>query len=745
MADKNTKRDDSKKLTEIRENFRRYRDYWRPIYEDGKKDMDCLTPGVGPWDPQERESRKENGRQCLTLDELHQYVNQLINDVRMNKIGIKVDPKGAGATSLTASTRQGIIRNIEFESNAQTAYTTAFEGAAQRGYGFAKVITEFASPDSWDQVIKIVRIPNPDTVLMDPNCVEATCSDAEGTFVFTVMRKPDFKRKYPWAQKTSFTTDDQKFAPDWFPGDDIIVAEWWEIEKTYRTLLCLPAEAIGLLPEGKEPPQLESVMVDGEKKEAVSLYEDELPKNHGFQPYKSRKCEERKLVQYITNGVELLETNPQAGKYIRIIPCFGKEMFVTETGGSKRKYLSLIRLARDAFMYYCFLRTQQAEEAQMTPKVPWVGYEGQFSGHEDDWALAHRVPIGFLQAKAILDATGQAVLPLPNRPQFTPNFLAYEAACESAKRAIQSSMGMFNASVGKHDSSVKSGKQQDALERESSQGNFHFIDNYHRFIQQVGVVVDDLLKPILDTPGREIGMREPDDSLKMITLNKADYVPEGEKEPVHYDTQKGNHDVNVSTGPSFESQRDEFKDFLNTLVGSIKNWPVQPQQALELLSLAIRMNNFGPMGDQMADMLSPKDKQQELPPEVMQAMQQLKQETQGLNEYCKKLEAEKQQLEMEKAAKVMDNSFKMEVEKLKAETEITRAEISTKAQVMTERMTFIADMLQKLHDSSHELAMQKDAQAHGAITQAADHEHTADMAREAQAAQAAQEQSPAGA
>jgi hypothetical protein len=160
-----------------------------------------LSYAGSPWDPQEREERKDNGRPCLTLDELHQYVNQLINDVRMNKIGIKVDPKGAGATSLTASTRQGIIRNIEFESNAQTAYTTAFEGAAQRGYGFAKVIRTFASPESWDQVIKIVRIPNPDTVLMDPNCVEATCSDAEGCFVFTVMRKADFKRKYPWAER----------------------------------------------------------------------------------------------------------------------------------------------------------------------------------------------------------------------------------------------------------------------------------------------------------------------------------------------------------------------------------------------------------------------------------------------------------------------------------------------------------------------------------------------------------------
>jgi hypothetical protein len=542
------------------------------------------------------------------------------------------------------------------------------------------------------------------------------------------MRKADFKRKYPTAQKTSFTADDQKFAPDWFPGDDIIVAEWWEIEKTYRTLLCLPAEAIGLLPEGKEPPQLESVMVDGEEKQAVSLYEDELPK-HNFKPYKKRKCEERKLVQYITNGVEILETNPQAGKYIRIIPCFGKEMFVTETGGSKRKYLSLIRLARDAFMYYCFLRTQQAEEAQMTPKVPWVGFEGQFDGHEDEWASAHKVPIGYLQAKPLLDATGQNVLPLPTRPQFTPNFLAYEAACESAKRAIQSSMGMFNASVGKHDSSVKSGKQQDALERESSQGNFHFIDNYHRFIQQVGVVVDDLLKPILDTPGREVGMREPDDTLKMIKVNDPTYQDEGAKEPVHYDTQTGNHDVNVSTGPSFESQRDEFKDFLNTLVGSIKNWPVQPQQALELLSLAIRMNNFGPMGDQMADMLSPKDKQQELPPEVMQAMAKLKEEATGLNEYAKQLEEKNKELEAEKKAQVVNNEYKMQMNRENNETKILVADITTKAQSMIERMTLFMDMLGKLHISSHEAGMQ-----------AVDHEHQADMSREAAATSAAQQQ-----
>jgi hypothetical protein len=216
-------------------------------------------------------------------------------------------------------------------------------------------------------------------------------------------------------------------------------------------------------------------------------------------------------------------------------------------------------------------------------------------------------------------------------------------------------------------------------------------------------------------------MREPDDTLKMIKLNN-DYVPEGAKEPVHYDTQKGNHDVNVSTGPSFESQRDEFKDFLNTLVGSIKNWPVQPQQALELLSLAIRMNNFGPMGDQMADMLSPKDKQQELPPEVMQAMAKLKEEATGLNEYAKQLEEKNKELEAEKKAQVVNNEYKMQMNRENNETKILVADITTKAQSMIERMTLFMDMLGKLHISSHEAGMQ-----------AVDHEHQADMSREAAA------------
>jgi hypothetical protein len=114
-----------------------------------------------PWTADERKEREDAKRPCIALDELNQYVNQIVNDVRMNKRSIKVTPSATDATDKTAEARQGLIRGIEYESNAQTAYTTAFEGAVMRGYGYARVCTEYSSAKGFNQVIRIKRIPNP--------------------------------------------------------------------------------------------------------------------------------------------------------------------------------------------------------------------------------------------------------------------------------------------------------------------------------------------------------------------------------------------------------------------------------------------------------------------------------------------------------------------------------------------------------------------------------------------------------
>jgi hypothetical protein len=64
-------------------------------------------------------------RPCLTINKTRQHVLQIINDARQNRTHIKVRPTGGGATYDAAQVFDGIIRHIEYISNAQQAYATA--------------------------------------------------------------------------------------------------------------------------------------------------------------------------------------------------------------------------------------------------------------------------------------------------------------------------------------------------------------------------------------------------------------------------------------------------------------------------------------------------------------------------------------------------------------------------------------------------------------------------------------------
>src|SRR5258708_37872060 len=119
-------------MKEIRENYASYTEAWRPIREDGDKDM--LAVGGDPWEAKEREFRDKYDRPILTWDELSPYVNQLVNDLRQNKRAIKINPRGAGATPVTALLREDKIREIQYNSRAQSAFTTALQAAVARRF-----------------------------------------------------------------------------------------------------------------------------------------------------------------------------------------------------------------------------------------------------------------------------------------------------------------------------------------------------------------------------------------------------------------------------------------------------------------------------------------------------------------------------------------------------------------------------------------------------------------------------------
>lgn len=729
MASKTTDKKATEALIqEIRERYTYASTEWDEPKEEGATDMRYVSQG--PWSDKDLKEREDSGRPAMWADEIGQYTNQAINNFRQNQIGIKVNPAGNGATDQTASANQGLIRGIEYDSNAQrSAYTPAFENALQRSYGFFEITRKFI-PKSFNQKIVIKGIPNPDVILYDPDVLEADWSDAQYVFKLSPLTKKEFKRKYPKAKVQDFSAEHLTDAKGWITEDSVLTAAYWKAEKVEKKLLLIET------PEGQS-----------------AFYEDELPEGmkDKLKIVKERMDETREVTQYITNGVEILETLPQPGPYIPIIPVIGKEMYVPDSGGkSKRVLISLVRLARDPYMAYCYLWSQMAEEAKMTPKAPLIGYVGQFETDREALENLTSQPRSFVQIDAMVDAATGQVLPLPTRPQFSPNFPAYIQAMEAAKRAIQAAMGINPLPTAAQRRNEKSGKALDKIDQQESVGSFHFTDNIHRALEFAGRVIESWIPVVYDTE-REVGMRKDDGTHNVVKINTPEpYAdPQGQQQhfPVSDDGKPyGDHQIEITTGPSFQSQRDEANDFLNTIIPNIEQLPLDPALKSKFLALVIKMKNFGPLGDQMASLLDGTDPQQ-----IQQQLGQLQQKTQQDQQTIQELQAELQKLQFEKAAKTVEMQGRAEIVKMQEENKLAIAEVSTKAQEISERLATFSDMMKQFHDQAHDTAksamehqqtLEEGAQSHDHALQQGQQsgDQQAALAQQAQEAQASQPQ-----
>jgi len=109
-----------------------------------------------------------NARPCLTVNKLPQHVKQITNDIRMNRPAGKVIPADDKADTKIAEILQGVIRHIEYISDADVAYDTACENQVTMGEGYVRLITEYCGDDSFDQDIKICRVRNSFSVYLEP-------------------------------------------------------------------------------------------------------------------------------------------------------------------------------------------------------------------------------------------------------------------------------------------------------------------------------------------------------------------------------------------------------------------------------------------------------------------------------------------------------------------------------------------------------------------------------------------------
>ena len=498
-----------------------------------------------------------NARPCLTINKLPQHVHQVTNEQRQNRPSVKVIPVDDNADVEVAEIFEGVIRHIEYISDADVAYDTACENQVTYGEGYIRVLTKYCDDNSFDQDLYIGRIRNSFSVYMDPTIQDPCGSDAEWCFVTEDMTKAEYERQFPDAAPISSIMQQgvgDSSLSQWLTEDTVRIAEYFYYEHT--------------------PTKLN--LYQGNMSAVEGSREDKELKALGLKPLKSRMADVKKVKWLKTNGFEVLEEQDWAGKFIPVIRVVGNEY---EVDG--RLYVSgLIRNAKDAQRMYNYWVSQEAEMLALAPKAPFIGYGGQFEGYEQQWKTANTTNWPYLEVNPDVTDGAGAVLPLPQRAQPPMASSGLLQAKAGASDDIKSSTGQYDSSLGAT-SNERSGRAILAREKQGDTGTYHYVDNLARAIRHCGRQLVDMIPKIYDTEriARIIGV---DGEVKRAKINPS------QAEPVKkivdetgiviekiYNPSVGKYDVCVSTGPSYMTKRQESLDAMSQLLqGNPQLWQV---------------------------------------------------------------------------------------------------------------------------------------------------------------------------
>ena len=498
-----------------------------------------------------------NARPCLTINKLPQHVKQVTNDQRQNRPAAKVIPVDDNADVEVADIFNGMIRHIEYISDADVAYDTACENQVAYGEGYIRLLTEYCDDNTFEQDIKIGRVRNSFSVYMDPMIQDPTGADAKYCFVTQDLTREEYERMYPNAAPVttlqSLGVGDQSIS-NWLNEDTIRVADYYYIDYDRATLNLYP----------------------GNQTAFAGTLEDKQLKAFFGNPLRSRESDRPKVKYCKINGYEVLEQNDWAGKCIPVIRVVGNEY---EVDG--RLYVSgLVRNAKDAQRMYNYWVSQEAEMLALAPKAPFIGYGGQFEGYETQWKTANTQNWPYLEVNPdVTDGQG-ATLPRPQRAQPPMASSGLLQAKAGASEDIKSTTGQYNASLGMG-SNERSGKAILARQREGDVGTYHYGDNLARSVRNVARQLVDLIPKIYDTQrvARIIGE---DGDTKMVRVNPDQQQPvnkivdqSGVVIEKIYNLSVGKYDVVAVTGPGYATKRQEALEAMSQLLqGNPQLWAV---------------------------------------------------------------------------------------------------------------------------------------------------------------------------
>lgn len=635
------------------------------------------------WPDDIKTARQSDGRPCLTINRLPQLSRQVTNDQRQNRPSIKTYPFDSKADVQTAEVIQGLIKNIEYNSNADYAYDIACKYQVECGRGFLRVLTDYADPMSFDQDIKIGLIDNPMSVYFDHFSVEPDGSDATKCLITDEISKESYREQYPNSQMSAMT--DWKAVGDnnigWVSEHSCRIAEFFKKDYKRKKIL--------LLSSG-------DVILASQYKEGMNLGQDE--KGQPIVVKSERESMIPVIMWYKINGVEVLDKKEWPGAWIPVVPVYGEK---TNVDG-RIIIEGIIRNAKDAQRMYNYWTSAETETIALAPRAPWIMAVGQDEGNETEWRDSNRRNFAVLKYTPV--SVEGTVMGPPKRNMEEPPVQAITQAKAFSADDMKATTGVYDAGLGAQ-SSETSGI---AIQRRNNQiqtSNFHYVDNFTRSLKHTGRIVLDLIPVIYDTE-RTIRIMKDDGTADMVAINQVFQNKHGGAQ--RHDLSIGKYDVAVETGPSYATKRMEAAASLEKV---LRAYPQLMQIAGDILVQNMDWPGARELSERIKKTIPPNlledSKDNPVPPQAQAQMAQMGQMIQQLSEKSHELAQiiENKKLELASKERIEMAKLQMAAEQTLFKSGVASAEYSLEHQVeMLDRKQAMLMAQQPLNNDQNQAA-----------------------------------------
>jgi len=652
------------------------------------------------WTQEAKEERA--GRPMLSISLIAQPMQLVQNQASAARLSVKISPVSETAKKAIAEMLEGLYQRIQRDGGADQARLWGLDRAKVCGRGWYRIITRYDedSDNPSDQEIAYQRILYQDMVYADPAAEKPDYSDARFIFVAGYMTCDAFRALYPEAKE--YTNTDFLMMEEQAPG-------WVKVDGKRKDPLV--AEVFYKVPIK----ETKTVPGTGYKREAQRL----------------------EVWRAVVTGRDIIEDEPWQGGGIRnipLIPVIGRELQPVD---GQRRWEGMVRPARDGQRTFNYAISSLVEDISRLSKAPYIGAEGQFEGHEDQWRDINRKNVPYVEYKTV-SLDGKPVgPPAPMQIDGTKMGLSLQLAQE-AKGLVQVATAVYEPSLGNQEGGKdRSGKAILALQQQADAGTGNYVGNLKSIsLQYESKVMLELIPRIYDREGRITQVLGEEDEPKTVMLNAPHVMgPDGRPAPPpppmpgqpqpnikHYDLSRGGkYSVAPVIGKSAQTRLQEGADELSELIQGLP-----PDGQMVLLPTYLRFRD-GPGMKEAADMMAklrdknfpgiaqkegeqPSSEQLQAQNAALQAQLQEAQQKVAQAADLLKTEQAKQQATIEKAK--IDASQAIEIQRMKDATSIAVAKINAAAKGAIQAGELQNENLALAYEISHDEEKTKFDAAH---------------------------------